>query len=184
MKANFKSGSVRGVRSNSHPYRDRRGRRRQLGEHDCGPRLRMTTTWKSCSRRCRGRRGKVRVASRRDIGGARSLACPLERRGRSFASLRMTGFLKPARTKSRRGGKESQPLRMTVQWKSQQPRVTGEGKMLRFLSAGVKKPRASWLSSRPSRATTRAARASPAPFRWSLRDQAGSLHETPGFRPA
>jgi len=23
MKANFKSGSVRGVRSNSHPYRDR-----------------------------------------------------------------------------------------------------------------------------------------------------------------
>ena len=81
MKANFKSGSVRGVRSNSHPYRDRRGRRRQLGEHDCGPRLRMTTTWKSCSRRCRGRRGKVRVASRRDIGGARSLACPFGARG-------------------------------------------------------------------------------------------------------
>jgi hypothetical protein len=47
MKANFKSGSVRGVRSNSHPYRDRRGRGHQLSTHDSGPRLRMTTTWKS-----------------------------------------------------------------------------------------------------------------------------------------
>jgi hypothetical protein len=47
MKANFKSGSVRGVRSNSHPYRDRRGLGRCFASHDCEPRLRMTTTLQS-----------------------------------------------------------------------------------------------------------------------------------------
>jgi len=38
MKANFKSGSVRGVRSNSHPYRDRFEREKESAsatQHVC-----------------------------------------------------------------------------------------------------------------------------------------------------